>query len=881
MTVSTTTAKVTYTGNGATVAFPTTFPFYDTTDLQVIERVIATGVETVKTLTTHYTVSGGLGLTGTVTAVVAPSSLVKWTIKRATPLTQDIDYVENDPFPAATHEEGLDRGVMRDQELDEVIDRSLKFPATDSTALSTELPSSVTRATKVLAFDATGAAIASTKTLAEFESSADDAAASAAASAASAGASAASAAAAAATYDSFDDRYLGAKASDPTLDNDGNALIPGAIYFNTTLSVWKGWSGAAWHTGLVTNIVHDQFSGNGATTAFTLSADPGSDNALRVEVDSVPQYSWTRVGTTLTFSAAPGVGTNNIQIWIYGIAQNIGVPSDATVGRAALTDALAASVFINPAEFGAIGNGVADDTAALLACLQDGRPVALEPGAIYKITAALDLRAYSGRVIFGPSSAAQPSGAFGGAQPAIIRQATANTQILRIGGSHNIISGFYLDYATQAPVTDTASIALELHNVSHSTFRGLRIFKGYQSVGIPQSAVSPTAYNALFDCMFDGIDSNNASGVHIDLRNYNAGGTNATLRNIYLNGGGSLDFVTPGQSCTYAMRFANWGGLNITGPSIDGMPISTSAIEFNNCIYSADQFRFEAVNITADAAIWIDHEGGYNDGDVPVIEFRTCKWTPSAASSMYLLKTASTVVKLSVGKVLVVSDCAFNGGVGTRRVLNNSGPVETGTGYVNDISVGNIEDQGSKLSDLIWTDGIASPGPGLVSIWNAAAVMLRLRPWRSSTTIRIVAASAIPTAGTWALGDIVVNNSAVSGRVFGWQCTVAGTPGTWTPIALLGTGGLQQRGDVAVTLTPGTDSEYQRFITTLTADRAVTLSTTGVWPGAKFEIARPATGAFNVNVGTGPLKALAAGTWCEVVYDGGAAAWVLGKYGAL
>lgn len=39
---------------------------------------------------------------------------------------------------------------------------------------------------------------------------------------------------AAASYDNFDDRYLGAKASDPTLDNDGDALLDGALYWNTT-----------------------------------------------------------------------------------------------------------------------------------------------------------------------------------------------------------------------------------------------------------------------------------------------------------------------------------------------------------------------------------------------------------------------------------------------------------------------------------------------------------------------------------------------------------------------------------------------------------------------------------------------------------------------
>ena len=64
----------------------------------------------------------------------------------------------------------------------------------------------------------------------------------------SATAAAASATAAAASYDSFDDRYLGAKSSAPTLDNDGNALIEGALYWNSTDNAMYAWdaTGSAW-----------------------------------------------------------------------------------------------------------------------------------------------------------------------------------------------------------------------------------------------------------------------------------------------------------------------------------------------------------------------------------------------------------------------------------------------------------------------------------------------------------------------------------------------------------------------------------------------------------------------------------------------------------
>jgi 6-phosphogluconolactonase (cycloisomerase 2 family) len=97
---------------------------------------------------------------------------------------------------------------------------------------------SATSAADSAAAAATSASNAST--------SASNAASSATAASGSATAAALSATNAAASYDSFDDRYLGAKASDPSVDNDGDALIAGATYFNTTSDSMKVYSGSAW-----------------------------------------------------------------------------------------------------------------------------------------------------------------------------------------------------------------------------------------------------------------------------------------------------------------------------------------------------------------------------------------------------------------------------------------------------------------------------------------------------------------------------------------------------------------------------------------------------------------------------------------------------------
>ena len=113
MTVSSETVAVSYTGNGSTTSFSVTFPFFEI----VVEEVTSAGVITEKTEGTHYTVSGGSGSTGTVVMGTAPASGVTLRIRRVTSRLQQTDYVENDPFPAETHEKALDRLAMVTQEL--------------------------------------------------------------------------------------------------------------------------------------------------------------------------------------------------------------------------------------------------------------------------------------------------------------------------------------------------------------------------------------------------------------------------------------------------------------------------------------------------------------------------------------------------------------------------------------------------------------------------------------------------------------------------------------------------------------------------------------------------------------------------------------------
>lgn len=131
--VATTKARNTFIGNGVTTAFPTDFVFFEGASLVVTLVTNATGAEVVKVLTTDYTVSGGAGATGTVTATsFTPAVGQTLVIERVEPPTQGTDYTSFDTFNAETTENRLDRIVMAVQRALDLTIRAVKLPITDS-----------------------------------------------------------------------------------------------------------------------------------------------------------------------------------------------------------------------------------------------------------------------------------------------------------------------------------------------------------------------------------------------------------------------------------------------------------------------------------------------------------------------------------------------------------------------------------------------------------------------------------------------------------------------------------------------------------------------------------------------------------------------------
>lgn len=158
MTVSSELNRKEYAGNGVTTAFSTSpFVFFDGGDLDVYLIVDATGVATLKTITTHYTVAGGSGSTGTVTMLTAPATGETLVIVRDVPATQGSDFQNNDGSDAEVAEDALDRLTMLAQQNKAAVERSVRLADSDTTGADPTLP--MPEAHQILRWDVTGLAL--------------------------------------------------------------------------------------------------------------------------------------------------------------------------------------------------------------------------------------------------------------------------------------------------------------------------------------------------------------------------------------------------------------------------------------------------------------------------------------------------------------------------------------------------------------------------------------------------------------------------------------------------------------------------------------------------------------------------------------------------
>lgn len=298
---STTRVAGPFIGDDATTVFNFAFKVFAAADVLVVEKD-ADGIETAQTLTTNYSVTLNADQNnnpgGYITTVDPLASDFTLTISSKVEETQPLVLRNQGAYYPKNIEDALDRNAILSQQLANQTARAMTIPLSDGSSVTTQLPTKENRANKGLKFDSNGNV---TVTLFDPDTSVEAASIYADAASSSATAAAASAAAAAASYDSFDDRYLGSKTADPTVDNDGNALLTGALYWNSVSAEMRAYDGSAWqvsynpstytapYTGAVGRTYSGKFKDVVSIEDFSSSYSSSADHTTLVQaaIDAV------------------------------------------------------------------------------------------------------------------------------------------------------------------------------------------------------------------------------------------------------------------------------------------------------------------------------------------------------------------------------------------------------------------------------------------------------------------------------------------------------------------------------------------------------------------------------------------------------------------
>ena len=351
------------------------------------------------------------------------------------------------------------------------------------------------------------------------------------------------------------------------------------------------------------NYVNNTATGDGATVAFGVTVAPGSKNNIQIYIDGVYQNkaTFSISGTTVTFSEAPPLNAA-IEFIIGSAVTSISGDADSITYTQGATGSQQRTVenklqeFVSVKDFGAVGDGVADDTAAIQAAIdyaETNNGKVIFPQANYKITSAITVTA--------------PISIDG--SMANIYQASANTNVFLFdegtAGAGNYQNGFDVRNLLVRTAAGTGH-AFVFRNINESTFENLLVAGcGDTAFYIQGCLLSKWTHCYVGDGLTasPGFFTSGASGNSYGFRveGYNGLGantnvfdrcssTNSTTYAFYIAGTGNtlINCDAEGISSPAVAMYIDGLSTNIIGGNLEGTGGSISVQETNCTIKGAN-----------------------------------------------------------------------------------------------------------------------------------------------------------------------------------------------------------------------------------------------------------------------------------------------------
>jgi parallel beta-helix repeat protein len=604
-------------------------------------------------------------------------------------------------------------------------------------------------------------------------------------------------------------------------------------------------------TGVNSNFVNytiqeEIITATAGQTVFNLSTinyAPGT-NSLSVYIDGVNQYvgdSYLETDSdTVTFTAGLHVGaevkfTTAIQTTTGAVNADIVAYDPPFTGGVATNVEAKLAQYVSVKDFGAVGDGVADDTAAIQDAIDAANSVYIPFGS-YLVTAQIDLK--SDLTINADVGAKLVLDT--GITPYVLRGDTVNNiRITNLEIEGNGIAGFSTIY-----LSNVSEVLLDNCTVTKSGATGVYISTG-SNVTVQNSTLSSNYYYGL---EFRDCDNCKAIG-NLCADNGDTGVATSTggrgimlwrSRGCYIAGNrfvanseyGFRIYSEAADSTTSNFNVVT-GNVFVDNVRVD-LVLYDEGAAFSFVAHNtiSDNIIYRTVDTTDIDSVCVLH-GDFNTyvnnhiiksgafGTDCGFNFFNANYCTISNCSVYNMDVAfstssSTNITIDncfgngVGKGLtiptqgiIVRNCKFlHGGAGATDICIDNSPA-TGKNFYEGNYISNFW-QGVTLSDqavaIFGNTTVGSTSAGLRKTGNVTATIEAANnSWDSADPFLLSAYSrtssihdqavlkypGAPTTLTWTQGDTVWNEQPAVGQPVGWMCTVAGTPGTWVAMANL------------------------------------------------------------------------------------------------